>query len=100
MHYPETDPFTYRSWIGEGWHEIILEELRKLLLFVEKHPISGLMVNKIRGASFAEGDLPPLFNREVSLLTKEIDAYNEAWQTPVDEEQLARGWKLSGLKRP
>ena len=100
MHYPETDPFTYRSWIGESWHDVVLEELRKLLLFVEKHPISGLMVNKIRGASFAEGNHPPLFNREVSLLTKEIDAYNEAWQTPVDEEELARGWKLSGLKRP
>ena len=63
---------------------------------------SYLWVNggKIRGASFAEGDLPALFNREVSLLTKEIDAYNEARQTPVDEEELARGWKLSGLKRP
>ena len=100
MHYPETDPFTYRGWIGQERHEIILEELRKLLLFVEKHPISGLLVSKIRGASFAEGDPPPLFNREVSLLTKEIDAYNEARQTPVDEEELARGWKLSGLKRP
>ena len=99
MHYPETDPFTYRGWIGQEWHEVILEELRKLILYVKKQPISGLSVGKIRRASFAEGDSPALFNREVSLLTKEIDAYNEAWQTPVDEEELARGWKLSGLKR-
>ena len=100
MHYPETDPFTYRSWIGESWHDVVLEELRKLIIYVKKQPISGLSVGKIRRASFADGDLPPLFNREVSLLTKEIDAYNEVWQTPVDEEELARGWKLSGLSRP
>ena len=100
MQYPETDPQTYKSWAKEEWHDIILEELKKLLVFVRKMPISGLSIGKIRGAIFVPFGGPDLFNRRASLLTKEIEAYNGKWKNPIDEEQLERGWKLSGLKRP
>ena len=100
MRFPETDPFTYRSWAEEEWYGIILEELEKLLLYVRKLPISGLLIGKIRGALFVPFGGPDLFNRKVSLFMKEIEAYNEAWQNPVDEEELKLGWKLSGLERP
>ena len=100
MRFPETDPFTYRSWAEEGWYDIILEELEKLLLYVRVHGILGLLVGKIRGAVFVPFGGPDLFNRKVSLLMKEVEAYNGAWKNPVDEEELKLGWKLSGLKRP
>ena len=100
MRFPETDPFTYRSWAEEEWYDVILEELEKLLLYVRVHGISGLLVGKIRGAVFVPFGGPDLFNRKVSLYTKEIKAYNDAWKSPVDEEELSLGWKLSGLRRP
>ena len=100
MGFPETDPATYRMWAAEEWYEIILEELEKLLLYVRKMPISGLLIDKIRRAAFVPFGGPDMFNRKAALYLGEVQAYNEAWQTPLDEDELARGWKLSGLKRP
>ena len=99
MRFPETDPATYRGWMKEGMQKYILEELKKLLLFVRKHPICGLQVGKIRVACFTPyGE--NMFNRKVWLYMNEIDAYQNRYEKPVDEEVLAEEWKLSGLERP
>ena len=100
MKYPETDPAAYKAWTKEGWRDIILVELEKLLLFVRKHTISGLEVGKIRVASFTPFGRENMFNRRVWLLMNEIDAYQNRYKEPVNEEALAEEWKLSGLKRP
>ena len=96
MKFPETDPATYKLWVKEGWQEMILEELEKLLLFVRKHTISGLEVGKIRVACYTPFE-QDMYNRKVWLYMNEIDAYQNR---DVDEEALAEEWKLSGLKRP
>ncbi len=83
-------------WIKEGWTDLILVELEKLLLFVRVHPICGLEVMKIRVACFTPYG-KDMFNRKVSLYMNEIEAYNKG---KVDEEALAEEWKLSGLERP
>ena len=105
MKFPETDPATYRGWMKEGWQDIILEELKKLLLFVREHAISGLEVGKIRVACFTPFGRKNLFNRKVWLYMNEIDAYNAVGLKlhdggKVDEEALEEEWKLSGLERP
>jgi len=97
---PETDPKAYKKWVKLEWHDHIIEELENLLLFVRFQPISGLAVGEIRGATFAPFGGPDLFNRKVSLLMKEIEAYNGKWKNPVDEEALIEEWQLSGLNRP
>jgi hypothetical protein len=97
MKFPETDPFTYRSWIEEEWHNVVLEELEKLLLYVRRQPISGLLVGKIRGAVFVPFGGPDSFNRKASLLLAEIEANQEG---SVDEAKFDREYQLSGLKRP
>ncbi len=94
--FPETDPATYKAWTKEGWKDIILVELEKLLLFVREHPIVGMEVGKIRVACFTPYGLN-MFNRKVWLYMNEIEAYNDG---KVDEEALAEEWKLSGLERP
>ena len=96
MKFPETDPATYRAWIKEGWMDLILVELKKLLMFVRKHPICGMEVGKIRVMCFTPYG-PNMFNRKVWLYMNEIEAYNNM---DVDEEALAEEWKLSGLERP
>jgi len=96
--YPETDPATYESWVQEEWHSYVLLQLKELLLFVRKMPISGLPIGKLRSATFVPFER--WFNRQVSLYLNEIEAYNGAWKEPVDDEALARQWKLSGLERP
>ena len=94
--FPETDPATYRGWMKAGMQEYILKELKKLLLFVRKHTISGLQTGKIRVACFTPfGE--DMFNRKVWLYMNEIEAYNKG---EVDEEALEEEWKLSGLERP
>ena len=100
MKFPETDPETYRGWAEEEWHDYTLKELGKLLKYVRKTPISGLAIGKIRREAHIPFKGKDLYNREVSLLMGEIEAYNEAWRIPVDKEKLERGWKLSGLKQP
>lgn len=97
MMFPETDPATYQAWMKEGWQETILIELEKLLLFVRKHPISGMEVGKIRVACFTPFGRENMFNRKVWLYMNEIEAYNKG---KVDEEELKLEWKLSGLDRP
>ena len=98
--FPETDPATYKGWMREDWKKIILEELEKLLMFVRWQPISGLEVSRIRVACYMPVGEKDLYNRKVWLYMNEIDAYNNKYQKPVDEEALAEEWKLSGLERP
>ena len=100
MKYPETDPATYEAWTKEGWQELILVELEKLLLFVRKHTISGLEVSRIRVACYTPFGRENLYNRKVWLYMNEIEAYQKRYEKPVDEDALAEEWKLSGLKRP
>lgn len=97
MKFPETDPLTYKGWMKEGWQDMVLEELKKLLLFVRKHPICGMEIGKIRVSCFTPFGRKNLFNRKVWLYMNEIDAYNKG---KVNEEALAEEWKLSGLERP
>ena len=98
--FPETDPVTYKAWVEEGWLNIVLEELECLLLFVRWQRISGLQVMKIRAACFTPFGGKDMFNRRVWLYMNEIDAYQNAYKEPVNEEALAEEWKLSGIKRP
>ena len=100
MEFPETDPATYKLWMDEEWHVVILEELKKLLLYVRDHPIVGLGVKAIRGYVFVPFGGPNLFNRRAGLLLAEIEANQEAWKQPIDEEKFDREYKLSGLTRP
>ncbi len=100
MEFPETDPATYKIWIEEEWHDVILEELEKLLLYVRVRPIVGLGVKAIRGSVSVPFGGPDLFNRKTSLLLAEIEANQEAWKQPIDEEKFDTEYKLSGLKRP
>ena len=93
MKFPETDPEVYRSWLYEEWHEVILEDLTKLLLYVREHAIVGLALGQIRTACFEPFGGPNMFNRKASLLLAEIE-------TPGDEKKFDREYKLSGLKRP
>lgn len=97
MKYPETDPATYKAWTKEGWQDMILEELEKLLLFVRENVISGLEVSKIRVACYTPFGYKNLYNRKVWLYMNEIDAYQNGG---VDEDALALEWKISGQKRP
>ena len=96
MKYPETDPATYKKWAKEGWQHVVLDGLEHLLEFVREFPIVGLQVMKIRTVCFTPfgGDG---FNRRVWLYMNEIEAYNSG---KVDEEALAKEWKLSGIERP
>ena len=97
IQFPETDPLTYKSWVGESWHSYILDNLEKLLFFVRRHPISGLAVGKIRGATFVPFGGPNLFNRKAGLLLAEIEAIQEG---TLEEKNFNREYQLSGLKRP
>ena len=97
MKFPETEPDTYRMWVKEGWHDLILEELGGLLSFVRKCSISGLQVMRIRTACFTPFGRENQYNRKVWLYMNEIEAYNGG---SVNEEELAREWELSGLERP
>ena len=129
MKFPETEPDTYRMWVKEGWHDLILEELGGLLSFVRKCSISGLRVGEIREACFF--GFSAMYNRKVWLYMNEIEFYNGSTHdcpkcdggvikfvqfTPegevddpcemcggtgkIGEEELAREWELSGLERP
>lgn len=98
--FPETDPRTYKGWLEEGWHDQILDSLEYLLHFVRRQAISGLAVGGIRRETFVPFGGPDRFNRRASLLLEEIEAYNDRWKSPVDEQELEIGWKLSGFKRP
>ena len=100
MEFPETDPRTYKLWMDEGWHNLILRKLRELLLFVRDHAISGLGVKQIRSIVFVPFGGPNLYNRKASLLLAEIEANQEAWKQPIDEEKFDTEYKLSGLTRP
>ena len=100
MKFPETDPATYRGWMKAGMQEYILKELEKLLLFVRKHTIGGLQSGKIRVVCFTPHGRENLFNRKVWLYMNEIEAYQNKYEKPVDEEALEEEWKLSGLERP
>ena len=98
--FPETAPSTYKAWMREDWKEMILEELEKLLLFVRWQPISGLEVSRIRVACYTPVGEKDLYNRKVWLYMNEIDAYQNRYEKPVDEDVLEEEWKLSGLERP
>lgn len=98
MKFPETDPNTYKLWMANQWHDLILEELRELLLFVRDHAISGLGVKQIRSVIFMPFDA--MFNRRAGLLLAEIEANQEHWKMPIDEEKFDGEYKLSGLRRP
>ena len=100
MKYPETDPATYRGWKEEGWKDIILAELKKLLLFVRWQPICGLEISKIRVACYTPFGVGDLYNRKVWLYMNEIEAYNDRYKNPVDEDAIEEEWNLSGQKRP
>ena len=100
MKFPETDPEVYRSWLYEEWHDIILADLTKLLLYVREHAIVGLAVGEIRTASFAPFGGPDMFNRKASLLLAEIEAHQSRWKAPIDDEEFDKQYKLSGLHRP
>jgi hypothetical protein len=97
MKFPETDPATYKLWTIEGWTDLILKELEKLLLFVRKNVIGGLEIGKIRVVCFTPFGGPNMFNRKVWLYTHEIEAYQTG---TADDKELDEEWKLSGLKRP
>ena len=98
--FPETDPAAYRGWMKEGMQKYILEELKKLLFFVRENTISGLRVGKIRVVCFTPFGMKDLYNRKVWLYMNEIDAYQNKYEKPVDEDALEEEWKLSGLERP
>ena len=100
MYFPETDPATYKLWIEEGWHDLVIEKLEKLLLYVRDHPIVGLGVKEIRSVVFVPFGGPNLFNRKSGLLLAEIEANQSRWKAPIDEEKFDREYKLSGLRRP
>ena len=100
MSFPETDPRTYKLWMDEGWHDLILRKLRELLLFVRDHAISGLGVKQIRSIVFVPFGGPNLFNRGAGLLLAEIEANQEAWKQPINEEKFDQEYRLSGLERP
>ncbi len=95
--FPETDPASYRGWMKAGMKDYLLEELKKLLLFVRVHQICGLEIGKIRIACFTPFGMKDLYNRKVWLYMNEIEAYNDG---KVDEKALEEEWRLSGLKRP
>lgn len=99
LRFPEVDPAAYKAWKKEGWQDRILDNLEKLLLFVREHMIDGLEVSKIRVACYTPFE-QNLYNRKVWLYMNEIDAYQNRYKEPVNEEALAEEWKLSGLKRP
>ena len=98
LNFPETDPEVYRSWLYEEWHEVILEDLTKLLLYVREHAIVGLAVGEIRTACFEPFGGPNMFNRKASLLLAEIEA-NQS-RVSIDDEEFDKQYKLSGLERP
>ncbi len=98
--FPETDPATYKSWMYEEWHEVVLKDLEKLLLYVRVIPIVGLATRQIRTICFEPFGGPDLFNRKAGLLLSEIEAWQENWKTPIDEKKFNREYELSGLKRP
>jgi len=99
LRFPEVDPAAYKAWKKQGWQDRILDNLEKLLLFVREHMIDGLEVSKIRVACYTPFE-QNLYNRKVWLYMNEIDAYQNRYKEPVNEEALAEEWKLSGLKRP
>jgi len=98
--FPETDAAAYKAWKQEGWQDRILEHLESLLLFVRKNAICGLDVSGIRVACYTPFGYKNLYNRKVWLYMNEIEAYQNKYKIPVDEDALAEEWKLSGLKRP
>ena len=99
LRFPDVDPAAYKAWKKQGWQDRILDNLEKLLLFVREHMIDGLEVSKIRVACYTPFE-QNLYNRKVWLYMNEIDAYQNRYKEPVNEEALAEEWKLSGLKRP
>jgi len=100
MKYPETDPAVYKSWIGEGWYELILTSLTEVLRSVRLLPISGLGVGQIRSVVFVPFGGPDMFNRKAGLLLAEIEANQSKWKTPINEKKFDREYRLSGLRRP
>ena len=100
MKIPETDPATYKLWMYEEWHDVVLGDLKDLLLYVREIPIVGLQISKLKSVCFEPFGGPDLFNRRASLLLAEIEAWNKKWKMPIDEEKFDREYKLSGLERP
>jgi hypothetical protein len=84
----------------EELHDLVLDELTDLLLYVRKIPIVGLRTKKLRSLCFEPFGGPELFNRRALLLLSEIEAHNAYVKMPIDEEKFDREYELSGLKRP
>ena len=104
--FPETEVETYQQWnrmlrgartLSEqaSWANHTLQALQGLLYYVRSMPIVGLDIKGIRAACFVP--FAVAFNRHAWLLLSEIEAYNNG---PLDEQELARQWTLSGLERP
>ena len=106
MSLPQTNPKVYseRNRMLRGartlseqtaWADWTLMALTGLLYHVRQTPLVGLDIKGIRAACFVP--FAAAFNRHTWLLLTEIEAYNNG---PLDEQELARQWTLSGLERP